>query len=504
MTHQPARSPDARNALLFVGILTLIWALVPSLLFSNPPLDVVEGFAWGREMALGYTKHPPMQAWLLELSFRVTGGHVFGAYILSQLSIAATYGFIWALARRLGYSQRQAFWSLLLSSLVFYFTFPTPEFNPNVLQMPVWAGMIYLFHKALRGGKITDWILLGVLAAFGLYTKYFVALLIGAIGLYVLAVPGARRHLATFGPWLTIIVATALFAPHVAWIVETDFLTFRYAAARSVEAGSWVSHVLNPLNFLAGQVANHAALLLAVIAGFSIARPRFAFSNFRKKLPRFTDSDTLFLFWFALLPLAVLLLASAVTGNEFKQMWGMPMFPLSGLLAVHLLNIPHGSWAHPKRAFAIALVAHSVAIGALIGQATLEPYLKHKPTRLHFPGQEIAETLTADWYRQTGKPLTTVAGDMWSAAQLTLFSPDRPSMLLDLNYDISPWIDRKVAEEGGILIVWQSRNAAAAMPEAYRQRYPNSEIAGTRAFRYQTGADVPPVHFSWAIVPPAL
>lgn len=502
MAHELARSYDARNAVFFVGVLTLVWALVPSLLFPNPPLDVVEGFAWGREMALGYTKHPPMQAWLLELSYRLTGGRVFGAYALSQLSIAATYGFIWALARRLGYSQRQAFWALVLSSLIFYFTFPTPEFNPNVLQMPVWAGMIYLFHRSLRGGKITDWILLGVLAAFGLYTKYFVALLIGTIGLYVLAVPGARHHLATLGPWLTIAASVALFAPHIAWIAETDFLTFRYAAARSVEASGWASHILNPLNFVAGQIANHAAMLLALLAGFTLARARLASISLREKLPRFTDSDTLFLFWFALVPLTVLLLASAITGNEFKQMWGMPMFPLSGILALHLLDIPQG-WTHPKRAFAIAIAAHIVAIVALIGQATLEPYLKHKSTRLHFPGKEIAETLTDEWHQKTGKPLTTVAGDMWSAAHLTLFSPDRPSMLLDLDYDISPWIDREAAEKAGILIVWQSRNAETEMPEAYRRLYPQIEIAGAKAFHFQTGADIPPVYVGWAILPPA-
>ena len=40
-----------RSALAYCLTLCLLWALIPSLFFPNPPLDVVEGFAWGRELA---------------------------------------------------------------------------------------------------------------------------------------------------------------------------------------------------------------------------------------------------------------------------------------------------------------------------------------------------------------------------------------------------------------------------------------------------------------------
>ncbi|MEP3303821.1 MAG: glycosyltransferase family 39 protein, partial [Roseibium sp.] len=104
----------SRAAFVYVASLSLLWALIPTLFFPNPPLDVVEGFAWGRELALGYTKHPPMQAWLLELTYRITGGGTFGGYWLSQISIALGYWCIWHLARRLGLTNWQAFWSIVL------------------------------------------------------------------------------------------------------------------------------------------------------------------------------------------------------------------------------------------------------------------------------------------------------------------------------------------------------------------------------------------------------
>ncbi|MEO0979091.1 MAG: glycosyltransferase family 39 protein, partial [Pseudomonadota bacterium] len=169
----------SRAAILYAVGLTLLYALIPTVSFPGPPLDVVEGFTWGRELQFGYTKHPPMQAWLLEATYRLTGGHYFGGYWLSALSAAFGYLFIWKICRRLGMTDRQGFWAIVLTSVTFYFTLPMPEFNPNILQIPVWTGMILLFLRGLETGRLADWPLLGVLAAFGLYTKYFVLLLIG-------------------------------------------------------------------------------------------------------------------------------------------------------------------------------------------------------------------------------------------------------------------------------------------------------------------------------------
>ena len=40
---------------------------VAALTSPNAPLDVIEGYAWGHEWPLGTYKHPPLQAWILQL-----------------------------------------------------------------------------------------------------------------------------------------------------------------------------------------------------------------------------------------------------------------------------------------------------------------------------------------------------------------------------------------------------------------------------------------------------
>ena len=244
------RMTASRAALVYAICLCLLYALVPTLTFPGPPLDVVEGFAWGRELQLGYTKHPPLQAWLLEATYRLTDGHYVGGYWLSALSTGFGYLFIWQISRKLGLSGWQAFWAIVLTSVTFYFTLPMPEFNPNILQIPIWSGMILLFLRAQQEGRLIDWLLLAVLAACGLYAKYFVALLIGTMGLYTLVFADARRLVLTIGPWLCVCVCSVLLVPHVFWLLDTDFLTIQYAASRSKPASSFLQHLFNPLNFL--------------------------------------------------------------------------------------------------------------------------------------------------------------------------------------------------------------------------------------------------------------
>jgi 4-amino-4-deoxy-L-arabinose transferase-like glycosyltransferase len=488
-----------RAAFWYVGILSLLYALIPTLTFPNPPLDVVEGFAWGRELQLGYTKHPPMQAWLLEATYQLTGGSYFGGYWLSALSAAIGYLFIWKICKQIGLSTWQAFWAVVLTSVSFYFTLPMPEFNPNILQIPVWAGMIYFFLRAMENGRWINWIALGAIAAFGLNTKYFVLLLIGTIGLYTLVFSDVRRHILSAGPWLCAIVCIGLLVPHIQWLLDTDFLTLQYAASRSKSAASFFDHAYNPLNFLFAQIGNHAGLFLVVLAGFGWTGLK-RFKAGRTKTDHVAkQSDDRFLLWFAFVPLAVVLLASAVSGNEFEHMWGTPMFVLSGIVAVRFLALPE-LWPYPRRALGAALAIQAIFLAIIFGQAVLEPYWKQKQTRMHYPGAVVAEDLADTWKSRMGSDLAYVAGDMWSAANVTLHAPGRPSMFYLHNRTLSPWIDIDDVQDKGLMIVWRG-DREQPLNEILRH-YPDAVREGKKSFTYHASGNIPDVTVNWLIIPP--
>ncbi len=130
----------------------VIWTAVPRLLAISLPLDVVsDGLGWGHEWQWGYYKHPPLPSWAVEFFFDLFGDT--GPFLLSQLAIGATYGLVFLIGREM-MPPRQALAGTLLLVGVYYFSIPTPEFNHNVAQMPVWAAATFAYCKTLKTRRL--------------------------------------------------------------------------------------------------------------------------------------------------------------------------------------------------------------------------------------------------------------------------------------------------------------------------------------------------------------
>src|SRR5215510_14477407 len=57
---------------------TLVWSTVTYLTAWNPPLDLAEMLSWGGVWSWGYSKHPPLPAWIAEIAGLVFGGSIWG------------------------------------------------------------------------------------------------------------------------------------------------------------------------------------------------------------------------------------------------------------------------------------------------------------------------------------------------------------------------------------------------------------------------------------------
>ena len=171
-------NPEAWLA-IFIGLQLVVWTIIPLHFSWSLPLDVVsDGLSRGHEWQWGYYKHPPLPSWTVELFFEAFGNA--GPYLLSQIAVVATYIFVFLLGRCFMPVRWAAVGALLLTG-VYYFSIPTPEFNHNVAQMPLWAAASYFYYKSWKSGGRRWWIALGVAAGLGLLAKYSTALLLGAM-----------------------------------------------------------------------------------------------------------------------------------------------------------------------------------------------------------------------------------------------------------------------------------------------------------------------------------
>lgn len=483
--------PDSRGAasdggdslgLRLLGLLCTtqiaLWTLVPALLHRALPLDVVESYMSGREWVILTHKHPQLPGWILELSRDMTGVVGWPAYVISQLFIAATLVLVFLLGRELLDARRAICGTLLLCG-IYYFSIPTPEFNHNIAQMPIWVAIILLVRKATLSGGFLWWIVLGAVAALGLYAKFTIAIVIGAGGLWLLIDERGRHRLRTPGPWLGLVVFLFLAAPLAVALVERNYLPFQYAAEKS-EAGD-----RNPLVFLFTQLLDHVGLLLVTAAAF-----------LGRTIGPSTDKGPAreavrFLAFFTLIPLAVVLIACVVSGA--RPMWGAPLWSLSGLIIMALVPRLDRTAFHRIVALSFALL---VLAPAAYAAALLRQDHWTQPLRVYWPQADIASRFADIWRQTTHAPLHIVGGEQWTAGLIGSVHPDAPSLFLYLNPAYAPWITPERIRREGMLVVWRDRTLD---PRPF-----GTVIAtGTETFQWSRDPAKPSFTINYAIIPPA-
>ncbi len=77
--------------------------------------------------------------------------------------------------------------------------------------------------------------------------------------------PQARKAWRSLGPYLAIIMATAVFLPHAVWLVRHDFGAVRHAAVHLQGDGGWRHHLEEPLRFGLFQLAMLSPLAVVLI-----------------------------------------------------------------------------------------------------------------------------------------------------------------------------------------------------------------------------------------------
>jgi hypothetical protein len=481
----------------FAFLQIVFWTAAPTLLHNAPPLDVVEGYLSGREGLLLTAKHPNLPGLLLEASHLATGAYGWPAYLIAQLFAAATYLFVYLIGRALMGPRAAAAGTLLLAGC-YYFSWPLPEFNHNVAEMPIWAAFAYLLWKAATYNSAALWLLLGLVSATGLYAKFSMVMLLGAGGLWLLLDARGRSCLATWRPWPGLALFLAALAPLAVALQQIHFMPFAYAASRStVGAPSF-------LLFVGAQLADVAGMLAILAAAFLLPRRGAAAALAGQETPsQLTPRARSFLLIVAIAPVALTALIALASGAN--AMWGMSMFDLAGLVMIMPLQRKLDGIALRRiAAAALALVMLGPAAYAAAHLIAPKSGAARPPLRTLWPQAAIAERMAAVWRQATDAPLRIVAGDSRVAGLVALTAPDRPTLYADPDPRTSPEIfAERILREGvlrdGLLIVWEARGRGP--PWAWR------DVIASRPVLEE---DVPwasdgraPLKLAYVIIPPA-
>ena len=472
----------------------LAWTLLPALLAPSLQLDVVEGIAWGQAWQWGYYKHPPLPAWLLFAAFQLLGR--FGPYLLGQLAVLLTLFYVHRLARALLGPERAALAALLLYA-VYYYTWPTLEFNHNVAQLPAWAALAWHAHQLMFGAPERarrHWLWLGVWAGLGLLAKYSTAVLLLCLAAGLLW--HEPRALRRPGPWLALTVAGLILAPHALWLVQHGGLPFEYFAARA-DGGPHRDHA-SGLEFLLMQLLAHVPLLVIALA--------CGLLPWRWRWQQVEPAQRRWLLGVALAPALLVAAGGSLLGARLHPMWGTPMWNLSAVL---LLAGFAPEWLARKRvalgrALALWLAAITLAMVWYLGWSWQG---RAQPARMGWPAQALGDQAQRQWQQLASCPLRVVAGSIWEAGLVAEGVRPMAAVLVDVNPVYSPSITPERLRREGALLVWHvgDYDGAPAAP-VLDQAPPGSWRVSQGEWqipwpRHVGGASL---HIAWrAYVPPA-
>ena len=465
-----------------------VWTVVPTVLYPNLPLDLIEARTYGPEWQLGYDKLPPMPWWAIEAMYRLFGAD-WSFYLLAQIVVIAAFAIVWSAALPL-VGAAGALVSVLIIDGLHYFNFTSVKFNHDVVQLPFWALAGLAFHRALRSGRIGWWALLGVALGLAFWAKYFIVMLALPMLLFMLIDREARRTLATAGPYVAVAVGLLVILPHLSWLIANDFLPLAYAEARAAPVRGPLDHLTRPLIFTVGQ-------LFWLVPSLLIALPLFyPRPSARSPVGDARDGKIFALIVFG--PAILLVAGSLITGRRLFTMWGYPFWLFLGLLIViHAgVVIDRLRLSRISAIWAIVTIAY---VFAFIADYAVLPFVGVRYRASLFPGDRLAAEISQRFHEVTGVPLEYVIADMWLGGNIHHYAPTHPLTLIDGKPARSPWIDPADLRVHGAAVVWTGEDRSN-LPGPYADIARGAQVQPPFELPMRWGHGT--VRVGWAILRP--
>jgi hypothetical protein len=472
-----------------------LWLVLPWLLYGSPPGDVATVLAFGRERQVGTHLGPPAAFWLADVAFRLSGNHIFGVYLLSQLCFIVTFWALFKLSRAIVGAQ-QAILAVLLTATITAFSFPGAEFGPLILARPLWALVLLHAWQIIGQGRRSAWFLLPVeIGLLLLTTSASIPLLLLLAG-FVLATQKGRRAMMSADPLYAAVVVVVLVLPYVIWLLRADAVVLPTLPAVTDIQGrllGWLSLLAGLLFALFG-----VALLLIVNSRALNRKPEDAPIIYRPPVDPFAR---LFVYVFALVPPIALSFFAALFGKDQVIGGDGIVLLLAGLAVIITAGdlIPLRRQQLLRSVWLVIMAAPAVVV---LGITFIQPWIGGAEVKTSLPAHEIGPFFGENFERRTGRPLASVAGDPQIATLIGFAAASRPHVMFDATPRQTPWLTPALFNQTGGVVVWRAADTAGTPPDDIAKRFPGLVPEVPRAFEHTVRGRQSLVRIGWSIVRP--
>ncbi len=231
--------------------------------------DELYYIAAGRHPAFGYVDFPAMIAWIAGILNVIAGDNLVVIHIVSALAAAAIVVLAGLMARELGGGRFAQGFAAAATAVAVVYMATGSIFSMDVLDELWWALGAYVVIRLLKRDQPRLWLVFGLVAGLGLFTKLTMLFFGFALVVGLLATP-ARRYFRSWEIYAGGAIAFAFLLPYIIWNAVNGWPT---PAFWSNYGGL---HSGGPIDFLANQIllANPISLPLWVAGAYFYLRAK--------------------------------------------------------------------------------------------------------------------------------------------------------------------------------------------------------------------------------------
>lgn len=423
----------------FILLHILCWSFGSDLSHTilDSKADMVENYAWGKELQFGYYKHPPFFAWVSYGWLRIFGINNLAYFFLSEINIAIGMVFIFLIARQF-IDEKKAILAVLLLEFIPFYNALGIKFNANSILLSLYPISVFFFVSAIKTNKLQSWLLFGLASALSVLSKYSSICLLLTFVIY--ALHKERGIFTNPKAYCAIVVFLIGIAPHLVWLFQNDFIVLKYFS-ENIAHGLWGEKALL---FLLAQ----GVYLLLVVGLILLTSKKTKETNSSLLLTYITFGPTLVMF-----------MLSLVFNLESSSVWGIPHW---FLFTTFLLN--QRDILRPK---VIIISVILINIG-FICYGTCVKVFDLKTKYNTYPVHDVTQEIEKIWQQETGNRLLLyVVGEKIPTQNFIFYSKSHPSNLIEFDYTYSPWIKHNHNKNHSIVICTTSNHECDANAVKY-------------------------------------
>jgi hypothetical protein len=474
-----------------------LWLAVPMLFYSSPPGDLAQVLAIGHEFQFDSDVGPPLAFWIAEAAYRVGG--LLGVYALSQLCVIVTYWCVFRLGSAI-IGPAQAVVAVLLMVGISAFTVPTPDFDPTILTMALWAIVLSRYWQAVAEGDRRSWYVLGAAAALMLLTSEAALILLGPLVLFTVLTERGRAALGRLDPWIVTVVLVGFLFLHLLWLEgSADSLTPTIERLRDAASGQ--QNTLAWLRLLSALVLAHAGLAILVVlaGGWPRARSGPTPALTRGAVDAFGRT---FVKVFAIVPALLATIISVLLERPLPIAGTAPLVVLSAL-GVILVAGDSIEFYHQRIlgfTWAGLLIVPTILVPFVL---ILLPWTLRTNLTVAEPSAAMGRFFADTFQSRTGRPLAVVTGETAIAAIVAIGAPSRPSVYFESDPERSPSVTPDEIREKGAVVVWLAADTAPTPPPLIKAHFPDLIPEVPRTFERRVQGRLPLLRVGWGVIRPA-